>query len=158
VFAGRRPFSEIDLTPAVLPSNLGEFFADWNRNYTYEAVPSSDIPNPISYSSGQNYSAVFLSTRPKIHSLQHKYAYTVVSSRLHAWLEERRWWSIDEYAAIQGYPPTFDYSLPGSNLARMLLSKSVSPTITSYLTERVVVPYFNTDQRDAHRAIKVNLV
>lgn len=158
IFVGKHPFPEVDLTPVPLPNNIGEFMRNWNGAYNFEAVPSSLIPDPIVYSLTQKYTAVFLSTRPKIVSELDAAAYSVVSSRCFVWAEEKRWWSVDEYAAIQGYDADgFDYAEPGVSHAMALISKSVSPTITQYLTERIVVPYFDVGERSPHRAIKVDL-
>lgn len=158
VFVGKRPFPEIDLTPAPLPVNVGAFLADWNGRYNFEPVASSEIPNPIVYAGVQKNTAVFLSTRPKIVSLDDKYIHSVVSSRHFAWLEEQRWFSVDEYAAFQGYPANgFNYAEPGISQAMALISKSVSPSIAEYLSHKVTVPYFDSGERTPHRPMYVNL-
>lgn len=158
VFVGRVPFPELTLTPAPLPVNLGEFFKGWNSEYNYEAVPSQSIPNPIAYSGIASNTATFLSTRPKILSTYDQRAHSVVSSRHFAWLEEERWFSVDEYAGVQGYEATdFDYSEPGIPLAMALISKSVSPYIAEYLAKNVVLPYFDSGDREKHGKIMANL-
>jgi len=158
VFIAKRPFPEIDLTPVQLPVNIGEFMHRWDSEYNFEPVPSSVIPDPIVYAAVQQHQAVFLSTRPKIISEYDQKAYSVVSSRHFAWLEQKRWWSVDEYAAVQGYDANgFDYSEPGVPLAMALISKSVSPSIAEYLSHRVVLPYFEVAERNPHGPIKVNL-
>lgn len=158
VFFGRRPFPEMDLTAVPLPENVGAFLKDWNSKYNFEPVPSSQIPDPMLYASMEKDRAVFLSTRPKIISLYDKATYSVVSSRHFVLAEEKRWFSVDEYAAIQGYDADgFNYAEPGIPLAMALISKSVSPCIAEYLTERIVVPYFDSGARDKHPNFQVNL-
>lgn len=157
VFLGKRPFPEIDLTPVEVPNNIGVFIDAWNAEYQYEGVQSMPMADPVVYSAMQKNQAVFLSTRPKIVSRNDRYCHSVVSSRHFVWLEENRSFTVDEYAAVQGYNPDFDYSAPGIPLAMALISKSVSPAITEYLAERVVVPYFDSDVRDPHRPMYVDL-
>lgn len=158
VFLAKRPFPEIDFTPKSLPQNLQAFFQHWNSLYEYEAVPSSDIPSPITYTQQEQYRAVFLSTRPKIVSEYDTTAPSMVSSRHFAWLEQNRWWSVDEYAALQGYDANgFDYAAPPVPLAMALISKSVSPSVSQYLSERVVLPYFDSTPRREHSPLHLNL-
>lgn len=158
VFVGKRPFPELDFTPAPLPVNVGEFLRNWNGQYNFEPVPSSEIPNPVAYAGVQQNTAVFLSTRPKIVSASDRYIHSVVSSRHFAWLEEERWFSVDEYAAFQGYPANgFNYAEPGISVAMALISKSVSPSIAEYLSHKVTVPYFDDTERTPHRPLYVNL-
>jgi len=158
VFFGRNPFPEMDLTAVQLPENVGAFLREWNSTYNFEPVPSSQISDPILYASMEKDRAVFLSTRPKIVSLYDDSTYSVVSSRHFVLLEEKRWFSVDEYAAVQGYPADgFNYAEPGIPLAMALISKSVSPSIAGYLTERIVVPYFDSGVRESHPNLKVNL-
>lgn len=112
----------------------------------------------MAYAGVQQNTAVFLSTRPKIVSASDRYIHSVVSSRHFAWLEEERWFSVDEYAAFQGYPADgFNYAEPGVSLAMALISKSVSPSIAEYLSHKVTVPYFDNTERTPHRPLYVNL-
>lgn len=158
VFLAKRPFPELDLTPVPLPVNLKAFFKQWNSQYEYEPVPSSSTPSPLSYTEQEQYRAVFLSTRPKIVSELDRTAPSVVSSRHFAWVEEDRWWSVDEYAGLQGYDATgFDYAAPPVPLAMALISKSVSPSVAEYLSNRVVLPYFDSVPRQEHAPIKLNI-
>lgn len=158
VFVGQRPFPEVDLSPVALPTNLRVFFQHWNSKYNYEPVYSSTVASPVSYAEQEQYKAVFLSTRPKVVSELDRTAHSVVSSRHFAWLEQNRWWSVDEYAALQGYDAdTFDYGAPPVPLAMALISKSVSPSISEYLSHRVTLPYFDSTPRSAHAPIKLNL-
>jgi len=157
-FVAKRPFPDIDLTPLAMQDNIGLYMRQWDSEYEYEAVPSCNIPDPVAYAGMQAKQATFISTRPKIISINDTYAYSMVSSRHFVWLEENAWWPVDHYAAIQGYNPDgFDYSSPGIPLAMALISKSVSPTITEYLAERIVVPYFDTGERSKHRPIFLDL-
>lgn len=157
-FAAKRPFPEMDFSPVQGPQNVGTFMQGWNASYNYEPVPVREHKDPVVYASMEQKTAVFLSTRSKIISREDKATPSVVSSRPFVWLEENRWWTVDEFAAVQGYPAgDFDYAEPGIPLATALISKSVSPSVASYLTERVVVPYFDTAAREPHQKIKVNL-
>jgi site-specific DNA-cytosine methylase len=157
-FFARRPFPEMDFSGVSGPENVGSFMQQWNAEYAYEPVLVSREPNPVVYSSIQRNTAVFLSTRPKIVSLSDRATPSVVSSRAFAWLEENRWFSVDEMAAVQGYPATdFNYAEPGVTLATALISKSVSPSIAEYLVDRVVVPYFESTSPSPHPAFKVDL-
>lgn len=158
LFFTTEPMPELNLEPKALPKNLHEFFLKWNAEYEFEPVPSDARANPVVVAAASGDSAVFISARPKILSRYDKYSYSVVSSRKFAWLEENRWLSIDEYAALQGYPSAgFNYAEPGVNLSMALISKSVSPSIAEYLTERVVCPYFSNAPRSAHGALYINL-
>lgn len=160
VFLAKRPFPDMDMQPTTWPTSVWDFMKVWNSAYEFEGVPSSEIPDPITYSAMQEDSAVFLSTRPKIIDENDAYTYSMVSSRHFAWLNQERWWTVDEYAAIQGYPAGngFDYAEPGASLAMALISKSVSPTVSSWLTNRVVLPYFDSTARGKHaRVLKYDL-
>lgn len=57
-----------------------------------------------------------------------------------AWRQENRWWSVNEYAAVMGYPMDQDYSALGSSKdIRTFLVKGVSPKISWWLMNYFVV-------------------
>ncbi len=84
----------------------------------------------------------FNACKPRFVDEEAAYAPTVLSGRDQAWLHENAWWSLADYAALQGYP-VMDYTeacRAGRRMeeVRTFLSKSVSPCASAYIYEQVV--------------------
>jgi hypothetical protein len=156
VFAAKRPFPELSLDSESRDGNLSDLMQRWNAVYPFEAV-SSGTGDSVGKAEFQRRTASFMSVRPEVIDEQARFAPAVVSSRKFTWRQQQRWWSVDEYAALMGYPPIFDYAEPGVANGMMLLSKSVSPIIADYLTERVLQPYFSNAARSKHSPIALDL-
>jgi site-specific DNA-cytosine methylase len=83
----------------------------------------------------------FRAMKPRAVNETQRWSPSLVSGRQHAWIQENRWWSIAEYAAIQAYPVDLDYeTLLGKPWHRVTtyMSKSVSPAASKWLFEHVI--------------------
>lgn len=120
-------------------------FIDEHRNpgpivpYSYHDISMGD---PVGDSMVEQARRGFNAAKPKIVDENAAYAPAVLGSRQFCWKNENRWWSLNEYAALQGFPKGIDYARvekdPGYIIT--VLSKGLSPMVSQWVYQKIVYP------------------
>lgn len=120
-----------------------------------------DAVDPLAWAREKERTMTFRSMVPRIYRQDATYTHAVISRRCLLWEEDNRFFDLLEYAALMTYPLNKVLNLLDTGItpaqAQVLLSKSVAPKITAWITNNIITPLLR-DTEDHHPEGKVPFI